>query len=112
MAMIFLSSTTLVRRHFYEMFSKLHLILAPLAVIGISLHIPSQEYLKPPQVYILATLILYGVVLGSELVYAVWRNFRRHALLNVVDITSSNLSTDAVMLKLALARPWKFRAGQ
>ncbi|KAF2182632.1 hypothetical protein K469DRAFT_669639 [Zopfia rhizophila CBS 207.26] len=112
MATIYLSSTKFVRRHFYEAFAKLHLILAPLAIISIWLHIPSQEYLKPPKVYLLITFSLYGAVLASWFVHVTYRNFRRDTPLNVAEITSTNASTDVVTVQLKLSRPWRIRPGQ
>lgn len=112
MATIYLSSIKFVRRHFYEAFARLHPILAPLAIVIIWLHIPSQDYLKPPKVYLLATFSLYGVVLAFRFVHVVYRNFRRDTPLNVAEITSTNASTDVVTLQLKLSRPWRFRPGQ
>lgn len=112
MATIYLLSIKFVRRHFYEAFARLHLILAPPAIVFIWLHIPSQEYLKPPKVYLLATFSLYGVVLAFRFIHVVYRNFRRDTPLNVAEITSTNVSTDVVTLQLKLSRPWRFRPGQ
>ncbi|KKY22692.1 putative ferric-chelate reductase [Phaeomoniella chlamydospora] len=52
-AVILLSSIGYIRRHFYEIFSKAHLVLVALALAAIYVHTPSKNPFTVPKVYLL-----------------------------------------------------------
>ena len=58
MVVVLLFSVAGIRRYVYEIFSKLHLILAAIVIAAIYLYSPSKELLTPPAVYLFAAICL------------------------------------------------------
>jgi predicted ferric reductase len=121
MGFVLLSSVASVRQRAYEIFHKLHLILATILIVAIYLHSKSKELWTPPTVYLLAAIflqILMGVLRSGEVLY---RNVKYGKLLSraiVRPITFKRSSdtdipvTDAVHVHVQLSRSWRPRGGQ
>jgi predicted ferric reductase len=118
---VLLSSIASIRQRVYEIFHKLHLVLATILIVAIYLHNKSKELWAPPTVYLLAAIflqILMGVLRSGEVLY---RNVKYRKLLNraiVRTITFKRPSgrdipvSDAVHVHVQLSRPWQPRGGQ
>jgi predicted ferric reductase len=118
---VLLSSIASVRQRVYEIFHKLHLILATILIVAIYLHSKSKELWAPPTVYLLAAIflqILMGVLQFGEVLY---RNVKYGKLLNratVRTITFKRPSgrdipvSDAVHVHVQLTRSWQPGGGQ
>ena len=102
-----------VRRRWYEVFAKLHLPLAMLAVVAAWLHVASGSAFRPPEVYLLAACCTYGIAFAVWFKHIVYRNYSSHALFASARIFKAGpSSTQVVRLELKLPRTCDFRPGQ
>jgi predicted ferric reductase len=102
-----------VRRRWYEIFAKLHLALAVLAVFAAWLHVASGSVFCPPKVYLLAACCAYGSAFAMWFMHIVYRNCSYHALFASARVfNTSTSSAQVVQLELELPRPCGFRPGQ
>lgn len=110
---IVLFSFGLVRRHGYELFAKLHLALAVLAVVAVWMHVASGAVLRPPEVYLLAACCTYGSTLVAWFAHVVYRNCSYRALFASARVFKTKASsTRVVKLECKLPRPCAFQPGQ
>ena len=105
MAAIFLLSTAIVRRFFYEIFARSHFILAYVALVAIWLHVPPGSVTTTPRLYLLIAACLQAAVSALHFGQMIYRN----TPLNEAVIESH---VDAVTICVKVSRPWKYRAGQ
>jgi hypothetical protein len=84
LATIFLTSNVFVRRRFYEVFLKLHLLLAGALVLAVWLHSKSGEVMAVPKVYLLTATCLWFLVQLARLVLLLCRNFLFPNLLHLL----------------------------
>lgn len=114
LATIFLTSNVFVRRHLYEVFLKLHLILAGALVIAIWLHTKPSKVLEVPKVYPFTAAVLWLSTRLFRLVNLLYRNFRYRNLLPRCHSHGTVMQLpDAFHICIKLARPWEEpRAGQ
>jgi predicted ferric reductase len=111
--LIFLFSMGVVRRRWYELFAKLHLVLAVLAVVAAWLHVASGSVFRPPEVYLFAACCTYGIAFAVWFKHIVYRNYSYHTLFASAEISKTGTSsTQVVQMKLGLPRPCDFRPGQ
>ena len=101
-------SSIIFRRYCYEVFTKLHLILAGFTVSAIWLHLPSQRVLTFPKIYLIASSSLWAIARILHLAHSVYRNFRRGTLNRAFIQQTSSM----FLVHVTLSRPWKFQAGQ
>ncbi|KAK1920210.1 hypothetical protein P3342_002506 [Pyrenophora teres f. teres] len=102
-----------VRRRRYELFAKLHLALAVLAVVATWLHVASGSVFRPPEVYLLAACCTYGSTFAVWFMHILYRNYSYRALFASARIFKTRASsTQVVRLELKLPRPCAFRPGQ
>ncbi len=104
-----LFSSAIIRRHFYEIFAKFHLILAVSIVTAIWVHTPPSKLLAPPRVYLLVAASLWAALRTLRLLQAVYRNLRYGRGLSRATV---HPVPGAVQVHVRVARPWRFRAGQ
>ncbi|KAI1541065.1 Patatin [Pyrenophora tritici-repentis] len=110
---ILLFSMGVVRRRRYELFAKLHLALAVLAVVATWLHVASGSVFRPPEVYLLAACCTYGSTFAVWFMHILYRNYSYRALFASARIFKTRASsTQVVRLELKLPRPCAFRPGQ
>src|SRR6266480_7083902 len=109
MAAIFLLSTAIVRRFFYEIFARSHFILAYVALVAIWLHVPSGSVTTTPRLYLLIAACLNATVSALRFGRMIYRNVTHKTLLNEAVIESH---ADAVIIRIKVSRPWKYQAGQ
>jgi predicted ferric reductase len=126
---ILISSGTFIRRHFYEVFLKLHLLLAGLLVTAVWLHIKPGKVLAVPKVYLLTATCLWLSAQLLRLGNVLYRNVQYHNFLHCNflrrklprtklprTIQTGNARVmaiaGAVHICVKLERPWDFRAGQ
>ncbi|KAI9855644.1 MAG: hypothetical protein M1813_009690 [Trichoglossum hirsutum] len=116
-----LSSAAIVRRHIYEIFLKLHLILAAIVIVTVYLHGSSKNLLASPTVYLLAAVCLWALVIGLRFSQTLYRNINYGKPLNRATVRTITFKrqhmkdiplSSAVHVHVRLSRPWKFRAGQ
>lgn len=113
-----------VRGRFYEVFQKLHLILAATIIAAIYLHSTSKNIFKVPTLYLSAAICLQISVGALRVGQTIYRNIRHKTPLSLAKIRTitykrrSGSKTreipvlDAVHVYVRLARPWTWRAGQ
>jgi predicted ferric reductase len=121
MVVMLLFSVANIRRYIYEIFLKLHLILAAIVIAATYLHSPSKELLTSPAVYLFSAIclqIFIGVLQFGRVLY---RNIKYKKPLNQATVRTIAFKTldgreipvrDAVHVHVQLSRPWKPRAGQ
>ncbi|KAJ4332797.1 hypothetical protein N0V95_009572 [Ascochyta clinopodiicola] len=110
---ILLFSIKVVWRRWYELFAKLHLALAVLAVVAVWMHIASGSVLRPPEIYLLAACCTYGSAFAVWFMHVVYRNYSYHALFASARVFRTRASsTQVVRLEFKLPRPCTFRPGQ
>lgn len=110
---ILVLSIGVVRRHKYELFAKLHLALAVLAVAAAWMHVASGSVFRPPEVYLLAACCTYGTAFAVWFMHAAYRNYSYHALFASARVFKTSTSSNQVVrLELKLPRPCAFRPGQ
>lgn len=117
---LLLSSVASVRRHLYEIFQKLHLVLAAMLIAVIYLHSPSKKLLASPTVYLLAAICVHIFTASLRLWQILYRNVRHRAPLSRVTVQTITYKTslrdtplsDAVHVHIRPSKPWKPQAGQ
>jgi predicted ferric reductase len=110
---ILLLSAGVVRRRRYELFAKLHLALALLAVVAAWMHVASGSVFRPPEVYLLAACCTYGSAFAVWFIHIVYRNCSYHAVFSSAKVVKTRESSDQVIrLEFQLPRPCAFRPGQ
>jgi predicted ferric reductase len=122
--LLLLSSLAWVRRRFYEVFQKLHLILAATLMAAIYLHSASKNIFRVPICYLFATICLQISIGALRIGRTIYRNIKHRTPLSLATIRtitykrkSGNKTReipvlDAVHVHIRLARPWTWRAGQ
>ncbi|MAD85156.1 MAG: hypothetical protein CL912_19520 [Deltaproteobacteria bacterium] len=122
--LLLLSSFAWVRRRFYEVFQKLHLILAAALIAAIYLHSASKNIFKVPICYLFAAICLQISIGALRIGRTIYRNIKHRTPLSLATIRtitykkkSGNKTReipvlDAVHVHIRLARPWTWRAGQ
>ncbi|KAM0132883.1 hypothetical protein ACHAP3_006172 [Botrytis cinerea] len=121
--LLLLSSLAWVRRRFYEVFQKLHLILAATLIAAIYLHSASKNIFKVPICYLFAAICLQISIGTLRIGWTIYRNIKHRtpSLATIRTITYKKKSgnktreipvLDAVHVHVRLARPWTWRAGQ
>jgi predicted ferric reductase len=122
--LLLLSSLAWVRRRFYEVFQKVHLILAATLIAAIYLHSASKNIFEVPICYLFATICLRISIGALRIGQTIYRNIRHRTPLSVAKIRtitykrqSGNKTReipvlDAVHVHIRLARPWTWQAGQ
>ncbi|KAI9772408.1 MAG: hypothetical protein M1840_000611 [Geoglossum simile] len=109
MAAILVSSSAIIRRHFYEVFLKLHLVLAIVVIPATWRHLSSRKLWVPPTIYLLVAACLTVSVRVLRLAYILYRNLRYKRPISRARVESW---PDALIVHVKISRPWKFRAGQ
>jgi hypothetical protein len=116
--LLLLSSLAWVRRRFYEVFQKLHLILAATLMAAIYLHSASKNIFRVPICYLFATICLQISIGALRIGRTIYRNIKHRTPLSLATIRtitykrkSGNKTReipvlDAVHVHIRLARPW------
>lgn len=120
MAIMLLSSLASVRQRFYEVFHKIHLILATTLMATLFMHSKSKKLLAPPIFYIFTTIclqILTGALQLGEVFYrnAKYRRPLGRAIVRTISFKKDRSDipvSDAVHVHVRLSRSWRHRAGQ
>ncbi|KAH8692715.1 putative ferric-chelate reductase [Talaromyces proteolyticus] len=99
-----LTASSPLRHAFYETFLHLHILLALMAFIALWYHLKDL----PQRIYLLITLIAWGVERFVRFAINAYRNFFGRKTTAVVQA----LPGDAMRITLKLARPWTVRPGQ
>ncbi|KAH8650328.1 hypothetical protein BGZ60DRAFT_389188 [Tricladium varicosporioides] len=122
--LLLLSSLAWVRRRFYEVFQKLHLILVATLIATIYLHGASKNIFRVPICYLFAAICLQISIGALRIGGTIYRNIKHRTPLSLATIRtitykrkSGNKTReipvlDAVHVHIRLARPWTWRAGQ
>jgi len=108
MVSVMITSSSMVRRHFYETFLILHRTLGVVIVAGVCVHIPRKAD-APPMIYLIVTGGLWIVVRLLRFAHMLFRNLRNGKHLCRAAIWSL---PDAHQVHVKVSRPWDFRAGQ
>jgi predicted ferric reductase len=114
------SSIAYVRRRFYEIFQKLHLILTAILIAAIYLHSTSKNLFKAPILYLFAAICLQVSIAILRFGQILYRNIKHRTPLNRATVRTITYKTkrrdipvsDAVHVHIRLSRPWQHRAGQ
>jgi predicted ferric reductase len=109
-----------VRRRFYEIFQKLHLILAAVLIAAIYLHSASKNLWKAPIVYLFAAICLQVAIGALRFGWTLYRNIKHRKPLNRATVQTITYKTknrdtpvsDAVHVHVRVSRTWRPRAGQ
>jgi predicted ferric reductase len=109
-----------VRRRFYEVFQKLHLILAAVLIAAIYLHSASKNLWKAPIVYLFAAICLQIAIGAFRFGWTLYRNIKHRKPLNRATVQTITYKTknrdtpvsDAVHVHVRVSRTWRPRAGQ
>jgi predicted ferric reductase len=108
MASVGITSSSIVRRHFYETFLKIHQALAVVIVTGIWFHVP-RRLDAVPTLYLLVASSIWLAVRLLRLAQVLFRNLRKVRHVSRCTIWSL---PDAFQVHVKVSRPWNFRAGQ
>ncbi|KAL5316324.1 hypothetical protein ACEPPN_015369 [Leptodophora sp. 'Broadleaf-Isolate-01'] len=119
-AVLLFSSIAYVRLRFYEIFQKLHLILASVLLAAIYLHSTSRSLFKAPILYLFAAICLQISIAILRFGQILYRNIKHRTPLNRATVRTITYKTkrrdipvsDAVHVHVRLSRPWRRRAGQ
>jgi len=115
--LLLLSSLVWVRRRFYEVFQKLHIILAATLIAVIYLYNVSKNIFKVPICYLFATICLQISISALRIGRTIYRNIKHRTPRSLVIIRiitykrkSSNKTReipvlDAAHIHIRLARP-------
>src|SRR3954447_13625015 len=107
MTAILITSFSIVRHHFYEIFLHLHRVLAVIVVIAIWIHVPGK-LLSVPTIYLLVACWVWASLHFLRTCQILYRNFRNWEYLCRVTIESL---PGAYQVHAKISRPWKYRAG-
>lgn len=102
-----IASISLLRRHFYETFLRMHQFLAVLIVAGVWIHVP-RRLEEVPTIYLFVTSCVWVSLRLLRLGVVLVRNVQDD---NRCQATVWSIP-DAVQVHVKVARPWKYRAGQ
>ena len=109
MATILVSASLIVRRLFYEMFLRLHMILAAMVITAIWIHSPSGKPLTSSTLYLLVASCLWASTYILWVGRILYRNIKVGKPLSQAMII---YMPGAIQVHVKVLRPWKFRAGQ
>ncbi|KAI9853593.1 MAG: hypothetical protein M1824_001086 [Vezdaea acicularis] len=104
--MIFITSVTFLRRLFYEVFLKLHLLLSLILVVGIWLHLGQKETLSSLCLLIGSSLWLFSSIIQTLLF--IYRNIGSGPPSKLKVQQEGNL----LKVEVTLKRPWDVKPGQ
>jgi predicted ferric reductase len=119
-----LSSIAVVRRHLYEIFLKLHQILAATIIAAIFIHSPSKHIFTSPIVYLFAAICLQIFIAIFQFGHVLYRNVRYRKPLNRAEVRTIIYKrrgeegkgdvplSDAFHVHIQLSRSWNHRAGE
>src|SRR4030081_500552 len=107
-----------VRRRYYEIFQKLHLILTAMLIAAIYLHSTSKDLFKAPAVHLFAAICLQIAIGALRFGWTIYRNIKYRKPLNRATVRSITYKTkkrdtpvsDAIHVHVRLSRPWRPRA--
>lgn len=108
MATILITSFSIVRHHFYEVFLNLHRVLVVVLIVAIWLHVPGK-LLNIPTIYLLVVCCLWASLQLLRTCQILYRNFRHWKYSCKVAIAPL---PDAYQVHAKIPRSWKYRAGQ
>ncbi|KAH6696565.1 hypothetical protein BKA61DRAFT_741711 [Leptodontidium sp. MPI-SDFR-AT-0119] len=108
MAAILITSFSIVRRHFYEIFLSIHRVLAVMVVTATWIHVPGK-LVSIPTIYLLVACCLWASLHLLRTCQILYRNVRNWGPSCTVSIESL---PDAYQVRAKISRPWKYRAGQ
>lgn len=108
MAAILITSFSIVRRHFYEIFLNIHRVLAVIVVTATWIHVPGKPF-RIPTIYLLVACCLWASLQLLRTCQILYRNLRNWESSCTVSIESL---PDAYQVHAKISRPWKYRAGQ
>ncbi|KAL4884251.1 ferric reductase like transmembrane component-domain-containing protein [Aspergillus karnatakaensis] len=102
--LILIHSVSPIRHAFYEIFLHLHILLAVMSFAGLWYHLRglTQQYV------LLGTIIIWGLERAARLGSLIWRNLGKHRTTANVELLPGNVAR----VDVAVARTWKFKAGQ
>ncbi|KAF2752768.1 ferric reductase [Pseudovirgaria hyperparasitica] len=104
MVLIVLSSPSIVRHAFYEMFLHVHIVLAVVSIGALWYHL--KDHAQMPQLY--AVIALWAFERGVRIMSLSYRNIGAGG----THLDVETLPGDALRVNMTIARPWKFRPGQ
>jgi predicted ferric reductase len=108
MGIIVITSISMLRRHFYETWLRIHQFLAAAIVASIWIHVPGGLTAVPTIYLLITSCVWLGVRLLRIVVILIWnvRNGEDRGRAVIWSIP------DAVQVHVRVARSWKYRAGQ
>ena len=118
---ILFSSLSRVRYYFYEIFLKLHQVLAIALIATLFIHSKTQKLTELPTLYLFSALCLQIVKGGLRCGEVLYRNIKHRvpvgrAVIRTVifkrDSSRDIPVSDAVHVHIRVPRPWQYRAGQ
>ncbi|KIW79846.1 hypothetical protein Z517_06461 [Fonsecaea pedrosoi CBS 271.37] len=121
MVTLVLSSLSSVRDRFYEIFLKLHLILATTLIATLFIHSKSKRLTATPTLYLLSAICLQILIGGLRFGEVLYRNVKyrtpvgRAVIRSVIFKRDSSRDipvSDVVHVHIRPSRPWRYRAGQ
>lgn len=108
MTAILITSFSIVRHGFYEIFLTIHRVLAAIIMTAIWIHVPGK-LLSIPTIYLLVACCVWAFLHLLRTCQILYRNFRNWKYSCKVSIESL---PDAYQVHAKISRPWKYRAGQ
>jgi hypothetical protein len=102
------TSVSLVRRHAYETFVRIHQALAAIVVVGIWLHLPGKPF-EIPTLYLFTATCLWASLRLLRLLLIVFRSRRIGEASSCAVVWSL---PNAFQVHIWVARPWEYHAGQ
>ncbi|KAH8589104.1 hypothetical protein B0O99DRAFT_468463, partial [Bisporella sp. PMI_857] len=108
MTTILITSFSIVRHHFYEIFLNIHRVLAVIIVTAIWIHVPGKLF-SIPTIYLLITCSVWASLHLLRTCQMLYRNLRNWKYSCTVSIETL---PDAYQVHAKISRPWKYRAGQ
>lgn len=102
--LIFFQAMSALRHAWYETFLHLHILLAVMSFVALWYHLKNLVQ----QRVLLGTVILWGLERAARAACLLWRNCGKQFTTATVEV----LPADVARVDVAMARTWKFKAGQ
>ncbi|KAI1642175.1 uncharacterized protein F4817DRAFT_369653 [Daldinia loculata] len=101
-------SIPIIRRWVFELFTKLHTVSAAVALFALWLHLPSSTFYTRPRLYLLLSLFIFILTKFVRLLNIIYSSVS----LRGKSIALVERQGDGVEIRIRMARPLKFKAGQ
>ncbi|KAI1357150.1 hypothetical protein F5Y08DRAFT_275090 [Xylaria arbuscula] len=102
-------SVPVIRRRMFELFTHTHTLLVTVALVAIWLHVPLSSFRRGPRLYLLLSSFIFASTKISRLLNVIYLSISFTAGGSVATVQEQG---GGVEVRVRLARPLRFKAGQ